>query len=351
MSRALALAEVEATLHEWVGSRGFSGTVLVSGELDWQRCFGLANRAESVPVHTGTRFGVASFTKMLTAVCVVSVLAERDLPYESRVVDLLPPARRPSTLSVDATVHHLLTHTSGIADYYEEDDGDEDNDTYALLWTERPSYRMRRAVDFLPLFADLQPYEAPGGRWHYSNAGYILLGLLIEELTGQSYLDVVRERVLEPAGMLHSGFFPLDEAWPDVATGYLRPLADGLPWRSNIYSIPVVGGPDGGLFATAGDIDKFLRALHSGALVAPAQRDAMLARHAEVEEPIAYGYGCYLFPGPGGPRWGHGGQDPGVEMIAYRWADRDLTLVVMCNMTGLTGDIRDLVLPAVLDQG
>jgi hypothetical protein len=130
----------------------------------------------------------------------------------------------------------------------------------------------------------------------------------------------------------------------------LRPLGDGLPWRSNVYSIPVVGGPDGGLIATARDIDTFLRAVQDGTLLRPVDPDALLSHHADVTDEIGYGYGCYLFPGPGGPRWGHGGQDPGVEMIAYRWAERDLTLVVLCNMTGLTGDIRDLVLGAVFDQ-
>jgi CubicO group peptidase (beta-lactamase class C family) len=153
----------------------------------------------------------------------------------------------------------LLSHTSGIADYYEEEDEHEDDD-FANVWTNRPSYRMPRPADFLPLFANLPPYRAPGQRFQYSNAGYILLGLIIEELTGAPYAEIVTQRVLQPAGMHASGFFALDEVRPDVAIGYLPPRQPGQPWRSNIFAVPSVGGADGGAFSNAADLDRFLTA-------------------------------------------------------------------------------------------
>jgi len=335
--------DLGSTLQEWADQRGFSGHVLVSrgGQAVFEGSYGPANRSDGIAISPATRFGLASFTKMFTAVSIVGLMHERGIPYETAVVTLLPPERRPATLRDDVTVHHLLTHTSGIADYFEEED-DAGGD-YADLWRDRPTYRMLRPVDFLPLFGDLPPYREPGIRWQYSNAGYIVLGLLIEELAGVPYTQVVQERVFDPAGMTSSGFFALDEARPDVAVGYLPPAVEGGPWRSNIFSIPVVGGADGGAFATAGDIDRFLRAYGDGTLVGERLRDLMLTPHEQPDPDIACGYGVFLY---GGQRWGHGGGDPGVEVFGHRMPDLDVNLVVLCNVEGFTREVRDLLLDA-----
>src|SRR6185437_15667301 len=132
----------------------------------------------------------------------------------------LPAGRRPSTLRPDVTVHHLLSHTSHIGDYAEEEGPDPLE--YETLWFDRPCY------------------GPPGGEFHYSNAGYVLLGLIVEEVSGLSFVDAVRQQVFEPAGMAASGFFRLDQPVPDLAVGYLP------SGRSNVYSIPVIGGADGG---------------------------------------------------------------------------------------------------------
>jgi CubicO group peptidase (beta-lactamase class C family) len=338
MARA---AGTDATLRRWVDQRGFSGSLLVTrgGEAVLEGSYGLANRADGVPVTPRTRFGLASFTKMFTAVSTVGLLHEHGVPYDAPVVGLLPPERRPSTLREDVTVHHLLTHTSGIADYFEEADEGAD---FAALWAQRPSYTMRRPVDFLPLFGELAPYRPPGRTWQYSNAGYILLGLVLEELAGLPYADVVQRRVFDRAGMTGSGFFGLDEVVPDVAVGYLPPAAEGLPWRSNIFSVPVVGGADGGALATARDVDRFLRAFGEGTLVGPGLRDLMLQSHARADPGIACGYGVFVYERDG--RWGHGGGDPGVEVFGYRLPAQDLNLVVLCNVAGFTSEVRDLLL-------
>lgn len=339
--------DLDTRLREMAAQRDLSGVALLTrgGEVLFEGAYGLANRADRVPVHMGTRFGLASFTKMFTAVAVTSLVRESRLGFDTPVVDLLPPGRRPARLRVDVTAHHLLCHTSGIADYAEEED---DRLDYAAIWHDRPSYRMLRPADFLPLFGDLPPYRAPGERLQYSNAGYVLLGAVVEEVTGQAYTDVVAERVFGPAGMADSGFFRLDEARPDIATGYLPPERPGEPWRSNIYSIPVIGGADGGAFATAGDIVRFLRAYDAGVLVGPQLRDAMLTPHARESDELAMGYGVWL-RGDGPTRqYGHGGGDPGVEVIARHLPGPDVTAVALCNVSsGLAGEVRDLLLAEV----
>jgi CubicO group peptidase (beta-lactamase class C family) len=191
---------------------------------------------------------------------------------------------------------------------------------------------IRAPADFLPLFADRPPYGPPGGGFHYSNAGFVLLGLIVEEVSGLSFVDAVRRQVFEPAGMAASGFFRLDEPVPDLAVGYLP------SGRSNVYSIPVIGGADGGAQCTAADLDRFLRRWDDGSLLGD-RRDVMLTPHAAVDAGIDYGYGCFLY---GDGRFGHGGGDPGVTTLVQRIPSADATVVVLLNIEGPAGAARDL---------
>lgn len=337
------------TLTSWGETRGLSGAMLLThgGERVFETCVGYADRATRTPVTPATRFGIASVTKMFTACAVVDLVREGLVTFETPVVDVLPPGRRPSTLLPAVTVHHLLCHTSGIADYCEEDeDSPAHVADYASLWSDRASYAMTRPDDFLPMFGDFPPYRPPGECFQYSNAGYIVLGLLVEQLTGRPFPKVVEQRVFAPAGMGSSGFFRLDEPVPDVAVGYRGEAPDG-PWRSNVYSIPVIGGPDGGAFCTARDLDRFLRAYADGTLLGPL-REVVLTRHADAGDSFGdgfgEGYGVLLYPDG---RYGHGGGDPGVEALVHRWPEEDLHLVVLVNTeVGLAGEVRDAMIAA-----
>jgi CubicO group peptidase (beta-lactamase class C family) len=337
------LEAVAEQLHEWSSTRDWSGSVLLTrqGEVLLEASAGDADRAAHVPVRPRTRFALASVTKMFTAVAVVDQVASGRLAFETRVVDALPAERRPSTLRPEVTVHHLLCHTSGIADYAEEDppDGSEGVD-YADLWTDRPCYSMQRPADFLPLFGDLPPYWPPGERYWYSNAGYVLLGLVLEEVSGTPYIELVADRVLDRAGMDDSGFFRLDEPVPDLAVGYVR-SQDG-DWRSNHFAIPVVGGADGGAQSTCRDLDRFLTAYDDGTLLGDLH-DVVVHRHADAGDGFSYGYGVLIHPDG---RRGHGGGDPGVEASVFRWPDQDANLVILANSEGRVSDVRDLVLEA-----
>jgi CubicO group peptidase (beta-lactamase class C family) len=326
------MADLDAALAELE----LSGIAAITGPdgVEFARCSGLADRAAGLPNTPATRFGLASVTKMFTAATVLTLGVDTAAP----VVSLLPPQRRPSTLRPDVTVHHLLSHTSRIADYAEEE-GPEEID-YAQLWTDRPCYRMERPADFLPLFGDLPPYGPPGGEFHYSNAGYLLLGLIAEEVSGLSFVDTVARQVFGPAGMAASGFFRMDEPVPDVAVGYLP------SGRSNVYSVPVIGGADGGAHSTAADLDRFLRAVDDGSLLGD-RRAEMLAPHASVDPGLDYGYGSFLY---GDGRFGHGGGDPGVHVLVQRLPGPDVTVVVALNHEGPVGDARDLLVAAVLSR-
>lgn len=327
-----------------IEARGFSGLVRVTrgSAVLFESCHGPADRSAGLPVHPGTRFAVASLCKMFTAAGVLDAVRRGELTVGARVVDVLPPQLRPGTLDPGVTVHHLLTHTSGIADYFEEDESRPDHrEDYAALWTDRPCYGIRRPADFLPLFADLPPVQPPGISWRYSNAGYLLLGLVLEQVSGRDFAAVVTERVLRPAGMADSGYFAVDEVHPDLAVGYLRPETEGLPWRSNIYAMPPVGGADGGAYCTAADIERFLRTMAAGELLGPELREAMLTPHVpldpEDDPGWAMGYGVYVNPDKG--VFLHDGGDPGVEAVGRLNTRTDTALVVLANVEGFVDDI------------
>jgi CubicO group peptidase (beta-lactamase class C family) len=341
----MSWSEVDELLSAWAGKRDLSGSVLMTraGEVVFEGSYGYADRATRTPVTPATRFGLASVTKMFTAVAIVDLVTSGAVRFETPVVDVLPPGRRPSTLLPDVTIHHLLCHTSGIADYCEEDeDSPAYLEDYGSLWERLPSYTIERPADFLPLFGDLPPYRGPGTQFQYCNAGYIVLGLVIEELTGRPYIDVVQERVFDRAGMTASGFLRLDEALPDVAVGYRPRTNADEPWRTNVYSIPVVGGADGGAMSTTHDLDRFLHLYADGTLLGE-HLDRVIAPHGDAGDGFFEGYGVHLYPDG---RYGHGGGDPGVAVIVNRWPDDDVHVIVLCNMEDLAGEVRDQVVAA-----
>lgn len=310
---------------EALAADGVSGTVLLTqgGTPVLQHCLGLADRANGLPVTPRTRFQTASVTKMLTAAAVLDQVGQGRVGLDTAVHEVVPAERAPRDLDHRVTVHHLLSHTSGIADYFEEDEELPNAGTdYAALWRTTPPGSVERPADFLPLYADLPAYGPPGGTWRYSNAGYVLLGELLEQLTGRPCTEVVTERVLRRAGTTTSGFDRSDDPRPDAALHYLP------SGRTNVHSVPVVGGGDGGCVHPALDLVRLCRAIADGSLLGDLTA-AALQRHADLGDGFGYGYGLVLHPDG---RFGHGGGDPGVSAVVNHWPDRDLTVVALCNV-------------------
>jgi CubicO group peptidase (beta-lactamase class C family) len=312
----------------------FSGVVLAVGPdgVLAEVAQGIADRATGRPIMPGSRFGIASAAKLFTAVTLVSMF-ERGLAAPSTpVVEVLDPTERPP-LDPRATLEHLLTHTSGIADYCDEY-GDE---PYEAVWLRANPNAIRAPRDLLPLFASLAPLAEPGAEVRYCNAAFVLAGLAIEAIGGVPFYDAVQAAVLEPAGMASTGYPALDDVIPDVAIGYLAPPDDepGRTWRSNLYAIPARGQPDGGAFTTAADLVRFLDAFRDGALVGAAWRDEMLRpRVRDDREDVSYGLAWWL-GGEGRRRHvGHPGGDPGYVAHVRWYPDAGVRLVVLANRSG-----------------
>lgn len=267
---------------------GFSGVVSVdhAGETELARAYGHAHRAYAVANTVGTRFGIASGTKGLTALTVVDLIERDQLSYETTARSILGDDL---PLIDDAvTVEQLLAHRSGVGDHVDEDADLEITD-YVLPV---PVHTLAETAGYLPVLGPLEPKFAPGERFTYCNGGYVVLALIIERVSGLSFHDAVRERVIEPAGMRDTAFLRSDDLPAGTATGY---LTDGPDSRTNLLHLPVRGTGDGGIYSTVADLSTFWRSLFAGRIV-PAERVAEMVRpHSDVpDESMRYGLGFWL---------------------------------------------------------
>ncbi|MCP4660244.1 MAG: beta-lactamase family protein [bacterium] len=264
----------------------FSGTVRIAArsKVMASAAFGCADRTHGVDNTTDTRFGIASGTKLFTALGIGALIDDSRLALDTRLhdacsVDLSGVAR-------DVTIAQLLTHKSGVYDYYDEDLIDS-SDAFELSV---PSHKLLRPRDYLPMVVGGKMKFAPGERFSYSNGGYVLLGMLIEELCGD-YHQFIESRVMKRAGMDSSGFFRLDQLPERTANGYIE---TDRGWRTNIYALPVIGGPDGGAFVTTLDMERLWRAFLSGEIISTALTRTFTRKAAWSRESVYYGHGVWI---------------------------------------------------------
>jgi len=259
---------------------GFSGVVQIdrAGEVEFAKAYGLANRAYRVPTTVDTRFGIASGGKGFTALTVLSLVHEGALGLDTTARSLLGDDL--PLIAADVTVEHLLTHTSGIGDYLDEE-GDWEANDYVI----GAVHELTTTESFLPRLEGIPTKFKAGERFGYCNGGYVVLALLAERASGQSYHHLVRERVLRPADMTRTDFLRSDELPGDAAVGYL----DGVD-RSNVFHLPVVANGDGGIHTTAGDMSKFWRTLFTRDDV----EEFVRPRLDVPEESLRYGLGFWL---------------------------------------------------------
>lgn len=305
---------------------GFSGSIYVrcEAEILFSEAFGWADISEKILNHPKTRFSIASGSKIFTAAAICMLAEEGRLNFDARLVDCLDVEF--PYFDEGVTIHQLLTHTSGVPDYFDENEMDD----YEMLWAERPAYKMRSPEDFLPMFQYEEMDGAPGSPFKYNNAGYIILGLVIEQQSGMAFSKYIEENIFQRAGMLASGYFQSDERPFDTATGHIEKEDGG--WRANIFSIPAKGGPDGGSYVTAEDFTLFWKAVRDGKLLSDELKREFLKSQVDVAEDIQYGYAGYMeTAGASVIKYIQMGYDPGVNFRAVHYPEQDNTIVVCSN--------------------
>jgi len=300
---------------------GVVSVVLPGGPITYAR--GRLAGPGSRNIDADTRFNLASAGKMFTAVAVAQLV-------DSGKIGLDDPVGRhvtglsPATAAV--TVRQLLTHSAGLGNYFTPDN-------LAAI------QRARSASDLLPFVASDMPAFPPGSRFEYSNTGFLLLGILIERVSGETYGQYLRRHIFGPAGMTASGVDAEPAATRAIGMTAMPAFASEPPARP-LRPAPEAalrGGPAGGTYSTAADLKRFFAALEAGELTSPAMFQALTSRQIEAapatgtapERDYGLGFGAGVFDGH---RWfGHNGGAPGVNTELAAWPEDHAALIVLAD--------------------
>jgi D-alanyl-D-alanine carboxypeptidase len=315
-SKDPALARLDSFTSALTKEGKFSGVVLVArnGRVLFEKAYGKRDAKGDVPITLDTRFNLASAGKMFTSVAVLQQIAAGRLSLDTRVGEVLKDYPN-SSFSDTVTVRELLTHTSGA-------------DDVPLLGNENAANRARvhSVADMVALASNQPPAFTPGTNQRYSNFGFVVLGRMVEVVSGEDFQTYVRHHIFEPAGMTRTGFIDCASTDPDLARGY---PTDNGKLVFNCETLP--GFPAGGEASTAGDMYRFVQALQSGKLIPP-------ALFAQATKTYRMFMGLGFFATDYGPRipkrdfrWGHGGSADGVCTDVRTYPLTGETIIALSN--------------------
>lgn len=321
------------TIETWIDSN-FSGCIYIekSGEVLFQKALGYADLPNKVPNTLETKFPTASAGKVFVATAILQLIEQKKLRFEDTIGQVLTDIDW-KRIDKEITVRQLLNHTSGIPDYFDESVMEE----YAELWRDYPNYKIRTSADLLPLFINKEMMYARGEKFQYNNSGFVVLGLIIEKITGCKFDQYLQEQIFLPSGMTNTGYFELDRLPAGTANAYIY---DGQndDFYTNIYSIDVKGTGAGGTFTTVVDINNFWSKLLDGSLISPNMLQQMLSVQSGQGNSY-YGYGVWLTKRDGGARRVEEvcmphfeGCDPGVSFISSYDPETNVGVTLVSNV-------------------
>ena len=310
----------------------FSGAVLVAdrGEVIYQEAFGLANREWNIPNATDTKFRLASVSKQFCSMLIMQLVQEGIVKLDDTITDYLPYYRKDTGDRI--TIHHLLSHQSGIKDF-----------TASFEYRGTISRMSYGKDEFIQLHCSGDLSNEPGTIYSYCNAGYCILGRVIEKVTGKTYEQNLQARIFDPLGMKSSGFDRNRYVIERRASGYTYgPF--GLE-NAGYVEMDSTPGPAGGLYSTVEDMFLWDRALYTDQLLDSRHRDLMFTPNRDVPEVKAaggrphsvYGYGWQIYTRthPVTKRRikviNHGGAISGFRAMENRLVDDDAFVLVLCN--------------------
>src|SRR3977135_2329993 len=315
--------ELQSYFDSLANENKLSGVLLVAkdGVTIASKAAGIANKATGAAIDLNTKFNLGSMNKMFTSVAVAQLAQAGKLSFTDTVGKHLPDYPH-KEVAEKVTIHHLLTHTSGMGMYWNE-----------KFMAQRD--KMVTVAAHLPLFAADPLLFPPGEKFQYSNNGYLLFGAIIEKISGQDYYSYVQEHVYKPAGMANTGFYEPGTDIPNLAIGYSRMSRDGQRLeeaRDNTNMREVRGGPAGGGYSTAPDLVKFQQALFSYKLLD--KEHTTLITTGKVEGPRGmgrYGYGFGDNNADGKHSVGHNGGSPGIAANLEMFPESGYTAVALMN--------------------
>ena len=322
MTQADALKALAARADRLAGEDEFSGAVLIAkdGRALFSRAYGNADRDRRIANTVRTRFRIGSMNKMLTAVAILQLVQAGKVKLTAPLGTYLPgyPNRDVAT---KVTIEQLLTHTGGTGD---------------IFGPEFDAHRkqLRTLADYVKLYGKRGLEFEPGSRWVYSNYGFILLGAVIEKVTGHSYYDYVQAHIHAPAGMTRSGSLPEHRPVPDRSIGYTKPPG-ATAWAPNTDTLPYRGTSAGGGYSTVEDLARFAHALLRNKLLSPDSTKLLITgkEEASIAPGVKYAYGFEDARDANGNDWvGHGGGAPGMNGDLKIYPKSGYVVAVLANM-------------------
>jgi CubicO group peptidase (beta-lactamase class C family) len=298
MTESELAAALRARLEADAADDKFAGAVMVArnGKTIFSGAYGLADRGEKIPNTLSTRFRIGSMNKMFTATAVLQLVQGGKIKLEDPLGKYLPDYPN-QEIAAKVTIHQLLTHTGGTGDFF----GPE-FDAHRL--------ELRTLQDYVKLFGTRGPAFPPGSRWAYSNYGMLLLGVIIERVSGASYYDYVRDNIYKPAGMTGTGSQAENEIVPDRSIGYMK--RDDV-WKPNTETLPYRGTSAGGGYSTVEDLVRFASALMAHSLLNAHYTELLTTGKVDTGGGGKYAYGFDETITQGIRSFGHGGGAPGMN--------------------------------------
>jgi len=321
MSEAELVTALKSRLEKESAADRFAGTIVVAklggngNKTLFQGAYGQADRDKKIANTLDTKFRIGSMNKMFTATSILQLVQAGKIkltdPLGNYVTDY--PNK---DIATKVTIHQLLTHTGGTGDIFGPD-------------FDKNRLELRTLDDYVKLYGARDLKFAPGSRWEYSNYGMLLLGVVIERVTGQSYYDYVAEHVFRPAGMTHSGSEPEDKTVADRSVGYMK--RNGV-WTPNGPTLPYRGTSAGGGYSTVDDLVKFAEALMSHKLLNAEYTNMLITGKADVGNGQMYAYGFEDGRKNGDGAVGHGGGAPGMNGELRIYPKSGYVIAVLANL-------------------
>ena len=311
--------ELTPWLEERVKSGAFSGVVLVTrnGVPIYSAAHGMANRARNVANTMDTRFNLGSMNKSWTAIAIAQLVEQGKIDLDATVGRYVPDLPNQS-IRDQVKIRHLLSHASGMGTYFRN--GFLRNKVFA-----------NGPADYVSYYADDSLAFTPGARMRYSNAGFALLGLIVERVSGRPFYDYMKANVIDRAGMTRAAYVDVRSRPTDVAVGYGKP--NGAPEAvENWDFIEQRSSPAGGGYASAADLVAFSRALWSGKLVGKSLVDEFTTGKVAMGPQMQYAFGFGVGSIGGWRHVGHNGGFPGVNAEFAMFPDQGIDVVVLANV-------------------
>ncbi len=308
----------------------FRGNIYIikDNEILYENVTGFADLANEVQNSLETKFASASAGKVFVAVAILQLIEQGKMQFEDTLGTLLD--MNLGQIDKDVTVRQLLTHTSGVPDYFDESVMEE----YEELWIDYPNYKIRRNNDLFPLFMNKPMMYSKGEKFQYNNSGYVLLASIIEKVTGMYFDEYLQKNVFDVCDMTSTGYYELDRLPAKCASNYIW-CEDTKSYRTNIFSVDVKGTGAGGAFITVKDIASFWNGLISGKLLSKEMVEQMFTKQSgdgSDEEEGYYGYGVWIIENENGMDIPYfQGCDPGVSFISEYNPNNNMISVFVSN--------------------